>query len=155
MKLTEFIHGPSIIATLQSTERDGVIGELVQSLVASGSIDQSSVEEVTAAIVKREKNGSTGFGKGVAVPHVKHPKVKKLAGTVGLSSAGVDFAALDHKPVHTVFMLLSPVGADQQHLAAMEVVFRSLNKDLFRKFLKQSTTREQVEDLLRDTDAGK
>src|SRR5262249_15384971 len=104
---------------------------------------------------KREQNGSTGFGKGVAVPHVKHSKVKKMAGTVGRSSAGVDFAALDHQPVYSVVLLLSPENQPQQHLQAMNIVLSNLQKDMFRGFLRQAATREAIMDLLEEADQGK
>ncbi len=61
---------------------------------------RSARSKPSAAVIKREQNGSTGFGKGVAVPHVKHPAVKQMSGTIGRSAGGLDFAALDHQPVH-------------------------------------------------------
>ena len=98
---------------------------------------------------------ATGFGKGVAVPHVKHAAVKKMAGTVGRSSQGIDFAALDHQPVFTIVLLLSPEHQPQQHLQAMNIVFSNLQKDMFRRFLRQSDTREKIVDLLDEADQGK
>ena len=85
MKLREFIVNEAIQAELVSTDRDGAIRELVTALAASGTLPESAVDEVVAALIKREQNGSTGFGKGVAVPHAKHPKIKQMAGTVGRS----------------------------------------------------------------------
>jgi mannitol/fructose-specific phosphotransferase system IIA component (Ntr-type) len=91
----------------------------------------------------------------VAVPHVKHPKVKKMVGTVGRSAGGVDFAALDHQPVYSVVLLLSPENQPQQHLQAMNIVFSNLQKDMFRRFLRQADTREGIVDLLDEADQGK
>ena len=88
----------------------------MQSLADNGAIDPAGVDEIVAALIKREQNGSTGFGKGVAVPHAKHPKVTKMIGTIGRSSEGLDFAALDHQPVYCIVLLLSPEGSAQQHL---------------------------------------
>ena len=112
------------------------------------------MDEVVAALIKREQNGSTGFGKGVAVPHVKHAKVKKMAGTIGRSADGIDFAALDHQPVYSIVLLLSPENQPQQHLQAMNIVFSNLQKDMFRRFLRQSTTREAIIELLDEADQG-
>src|SRR4051812_39699004 len=155
MKLSEFIVTEAIVPSLASTERDGVLRELVSSLADAGALPQSAIDEVLAAIIKREQNGSTGFGKGVAVPHVKHAKVKKMAGTIGRSEAGIDFAALDHQPVYSIFLLLSPENQPQQHLQAMNIVFSNLQKDIFRKFLRQSATRETIVELLDEADQGK
>jgi len=155
MKLKEFIVSDAIIAELKSTDRDGVLRELVTSLSEAGALPGDAVDEVVSALIKREQNGSTGFGKGVAVPHVKHAKVSKMAGTVGRSVNGVDFAALDHQPVYSVVLLLSPENQPQQHLQAMNAVFNNLQKDTFRRFLRQSDTREKIVDLLDEADQGK
>jgi mannitol/fructose-specific phosphotransferase system IIA component (Ntr-type) len=155
MKFSEFIVKDAIRAELKAGERDGVIQELVTALADAGALPQTAVEEVVAALVKREKNGSTGFGKGVAVPHVKHAKVKKMAAAVGRSVGGVDFSALDSQPVYSVVLLLSPESLPQQHLQAMNVIFTNLQKDTFRKFLRQSTTKEAIADLLDEADQGK
>src|SRR3981081_2646511 len=98
MKLREFINPNAIVANLKATDRDGVIRELVTSLASSGALPESSVDEVVTALIKREQNGSTGFGKGVAVPHAKHAKVKQMAGTIGRSEAGNDFVCAGTKP---------------------------------------------------------
>src|SRR6187200_270707 len=155
MKLKEFIVTEAITPELSASDRDGAIRELVTALATAGALPESAVDEVIAALIKREQNGSTGFGKGVAVPHVKHPKVSKMAGAVGRSVAGVDFAALDHQPVYSVFLLLSPENIPQQHLQAMNIVFSNLQKDTFRRFLRQSSTREEIVDLLDEADQGK
>ena len=155
MKLKEFIVPGAIVPELKASDRDGVIRELVEGLAAAGAVPTESVDEVVAALIKREQNGSTGFGKGVAVPHVKHAKVTKMAGAVGRSVNGVDFAALDHQPVYSVFLLLSPDNAPQQHLQAMNIVFSNLQKDMFRRFLRNAATREGIVDLLDEADQGK
>ena len=155
MKLNECIVRDAIVAELTSSDRDGVLRELVTSLSTAGALPADAVDEVVAALIKREQNGSTGFGKGVAVPHVKHAKVTKMAGTVGRSAGGIDFAALDHQPVYSIFLLLSPDNQPQQHLQAMNIVFSNLQKDMFRRFLRQAATREAITDLLDEADQGK
>ena len=69
MKLREFIVPQAIVASIQAHDRDGAIRELVTSLAAAGAMPESAIDEVVTALIKREQNGSTGFGKGVAVPH--------------------------------------------------------------------------------------
>ena len=155
MKLKEFIVTEAIVPQIVAGDRDGALRELVTSLAGAGALAADAVDDVVAALIKREQNGSTGFGKGVAVPHVKHPKVTKMAGTVGRSVNGIDFAALDHQPVYSVVLLLSPENAPQQHLQAMNAVFNNLQKDTFRRFLRQSSTREAIADLLDEADQGK
>lgn len=155
MKLKDFIVTEAITPQLEATDRDGAVRELVTALARAGSVPESAVDEIVAAVIKREQNGSTGFGKGVAVPHVKHSKVKQMVGAIGRSVGGIDFAALDHQPVYTIFLLLSPENQPQQHLQAMNIVFSNLQKDMFRRFLRQAETREGVVDLLDEADQGK
>jgi nitrogen PTS system EIIA component len=155
MKLREFIVTEAIVPEIEATDRDGAIRELVASLATNGALAADAVDEVVAALIKREQNGSTGFGKGVAVPHVKHAKVKKMAGTIGRSGSGIDFSALDHQPVYSIVLLLSPENQPQHHLQAMNIVFSNLQKDMFRRFLRQSDNVETIVELLDEADAGK
>jgi nitrogen PTS system EIIA component len=152
MKFSELIHTPSVIPELEATERNGVIRELVQSLANHGALEDDAVEPITRAVIARENQGSTGFGKGVAVPHVKHERVGKMVATVGRSSRGVDFAALDRAPVFTVVLLLSPADSPDAHLAAMERIFRHLQRESFRRFLRQADTHEAIVDLINEVD---
>jgi PTS system nitrogen regulatory IIA component len=152
MKLKDFIVSEAVVPQLNASDRDGALRELALSLAKANALPESAVDEIVAALIKREQNGSTGFGKGVAVPHVKHAMVKRIAGTIGRSTTGIDFAALDHQPVFTIFLLLSPENQPQQHLQAMNIVFSNLQKDIFRRFLRQSATREAIVDLLDEAD---
>ena len=152
MKLKDFIVTDAIISELAATERDAALRELATALAKAEALPATAIEEIVAALIKREQNGSTGFGKGVAVPHVKHPAVKRMAGTIGRSVSGIEFAALDHQPVFTIFLLLSPENQPQQHLQAMNIVFSNLQKDIFRRFLRQSATREAIVELLDEAD---
>jgi PTS system nitrogen regulatory IIA component len=155
MKFSEFIVKEAVEPDLKATDRDAVLAELVNKLADAGALPKTAVEEVVAALIKREKNGSTGFGKGVAVPHVKHPKIKKMVGTLGRSVRGIDFAALDHQPVYIAVLLLSPENQPQQHLQAMNIIFTSLQKDTFRRFLRQNATSDGIIELLDEADQGK
>jgi len=155
MKFSDFIVKDAIRPTLAAGDRDGALSELVNSLADAGAIPKALVDEIFGALIKREKNGSTGFGKGVAVPHVKHAKIKQMVGTLGRSVGGIDFAALDKQPVYCMVLLLSPEDKPQQHLQAMNVVFTNLQNDTFRKFLRQSDTRESIGELLDEADQGK
>lgn len=152
MKLADFFDTEAFVADLQATDRNGVIRELVEALVESGSIDEADKEGIARACINRENHGSTGFGKGVAVPHVKHSGIKKMTATIGRSTAGVDFAALDRAPVYTVVMLLSPEDEAETHLAAMERIFRHLQRDNFRRFLRQAQSREEMKELIIEAD---
>ncbi|MCC7192923.1 MAG: PTS sugar transporter subunit IIA [Phycisphaeraceae bacterium] len=153
MKLMDFVVEEAIVADLKGSQRDDVIKELVDVLVASGAAPKAVREELIKLILDREKHGSTGFGKGVAVPHVKHDKIKHMAAAIGVSSQGVDFNALDKAPVFSIVLLLSPKDKAADHLHAMESIFSNLQKDTFRRFLRQASTVQEVKELLQEADA--
>jgi len=155
MKLTELVTPEAIVADLKAAERDDAIAELIDALIEAGEAPAETRADLIKAIVDREKHGSTGFGKGVAVPHVKHEKLARRAAAIGVSRTGVDFNALDKAPVYSIFLLLSPADEPDEHLQAMETIFSNLQKESFRKFLRQASTRQEVLDLLEEADAEK
>ncbi len=142
----------AIIPELNATNRDGVIIEMVDALVTSGCVTEEQREEFTKAIIRRENKGSTGFGHGVAVPHVKHADINTMHIAIGNSADGVDFKALDREPVYSVVLLLSPEDQPENHLDAMEAIFSSLSQDTFRRFLRQANSPDDVLTLLTETD---
>lgn len=152
MKFKEFVCFEATVPELQSTDRNGVITELVESLVQTGKLPADVSADVTKTMIKRENEASTGMGKGVAIPHVKHKAVKDIVAVVGQSPAGLDFAALDEQPVYVVILLISPPDNPDRHLQAMENVFRHLQNEKFRRFLRQCRTPEMLEDLLEEAD---
>ncbi|HPF41124.1 MAG TPA: PTS sugar transporter subunit IIA [Phycisphaerae bacterium] len=152
MKLADFVVPGAILPNITSTDRNGVIRDLVTALADAGELATEDVEVIAKAAIQRENQGSTGFGKGVAVPHVKHAKIPRIMAAIGRSAAGVDFAALDRSPVYTVVMLLSPPDQPEAHLQAMERIFSHLQRDQFRRFLRQAETVEAVLDLIREAD---
>ena len=152
MKFTDFVCFKATVPELQAPDRNGVIAELISSLDKTGRLGKGKSKEIARAMIKREKEASTGMGKGVAVPHVKHKAVKDVVAAIGQSSAGIDFSALDKQPVYSVILLISPADEPDKHLQAMENIFRHLQHEKFRKFLRQCRSIAQIEDLLREVD---
>ena len=152
MKFHEFVEFDAVRADLNAEEKEGVIQELVNALVESGSVNADQQESIVKAIMNREELGSTGIGRGVAVPHTKHPSVDKLVGTVGVSVEGVDFDSLDGEKVHLIFLLVSPPDRPGDHLRALENITRQLQRDALCRFLKQSKTTDDIQQLLEEAD---
>lgn len=153
MKLTEIVVSEAVLPDLASSSRDDAIAEIVDALVAAGALSPELKDEFIKAIIKREKRGSTGFGHGVAVPHVKHTAIGKMAVAVGISRSGIDFNALDKQPVYSIFLLLSPEDKPEDHLDAMEAIFGNLSQDTFRRFLRQAQSADDVIGLLEEADS--
>lgn len=153
MKLTQIVASGAVVPSLIAQHRDEVVRELIEALSACDAVPPELKGELISRVLDRERRGSTGFGRGVAVPHVKHPGIKKMCAAVGLSQAGIDFNSLDKQPVYSVFLLVSPEDRPEHHLQAMEVIFKNLSKDTFRKFLRQAATTEEVQVLLDEADS--
>ena len=152
MKLTEFVVSDAILPTLEATSKEDAIRAMVGSLKNAGKISASDEESIVAAILKREELGSTGIGRGIAVPHTKNPSVNALTATVAISEEGVDFDSLDGEVVHILFLLVSPPDKPGEHLRALETVARQLRDDDFCSFLRQSKTQSAIVELLEEAD---
>jgi mannitol/fructose-specific phosphotransferase system IIA component (Ntr-type) len=148
MRMSDFVVREAILPALAAGGKEAAIREMVESLRASGHIKPGEQESVIKAILKREQLGSTGIGRGVAIPHTKHESVDRLLGTVAVSHTGVPFDSLDSEPVYIFVMLISPQDQPGAHLRALENVSRNLRDDAFCRALRQATTREQVWELL-------
>jgi len=154
MKLADFVCFDAIIPELKAHSRDDAIAELVTALDKAGKLGKNNCQKIIKAVVKRENQATTGMGKGIALPHVQHLVVKDVVAAVGQSSSGIDFTALDKQLVYSVILLVSPADNPDKHLQAMESIFRHLQSDRFRSFLRQSQTAEQIKDLLMEADAN-
>jgi PTS system fructose-specific IIA component/PTS system nitrogen regulatory IIA component len=152
MKFSSFILVDAIRADLQAEDKRSIVEELVGAIVAAGGIKAEEQESVVQAVMKREELGSTGIGRGVAVPHSKHASVNRLIGTVGISRDGVDFNSLDGEKVQIFFLLVSPPDRPGDHLRALENISRQLRDDTFCRFLKQAKAVEDIKQLLDEAD---
>ena len=155
MKLADFLFPGAFVPELQSDDKEGVIRELVEALVRAKKLLRGNVTGVVDALLERERLGSTGIGKGIAVPHAKHRSVKEVVGTVGLSPQGVDFAALDGELVYVFFLLVSSPNDAAGHLAALELLAETLKHETFCRFLRQCRTQQELVELLEEADQGR
>ena len=152
MKFSDFICRDAIRTNLDANEKQAVIRSMATSLLEANKVNEKDYESIVEAILKREELGSTGIGRGVAVPHTKHPSIDKLIGTVAISDGGVNFDSLDGEKVHLLFLLVSPPDRPGDHLRALENISRQLRDDTFCRFLKQSKKPEDVWQLLEEAD---
>lgn len=153
MKFSDFVSTDAIRSDVEAGTKQGVIREMAEALVEAGCIAPAELEGIVKAIMKREDLGSTGIGRGVAVPHTKHPSVDRLVGTVAVSRKGIDFESLDGEPVHLLFLLVSPPDRPGDHLRALENISRQLRDEDFCRRLKASATPADIEHLLEEADS--
>lgn len=154
MRMSDFVIREAITTNLAATTKEGVIREMVANLRRAGYFKTSEPEDIVKAILKRELLGSTGIGRGVAIPHAKHASVEQLVGAVAISKTGVGFESLDNEPVFVFVMLVSPNDRPGDHLRALENVSRCLRDDAFVKALRNAPDANAVWDLLTEEHTG-
>jgi len=104
MKLREFFSADAVKLDLEAETKDEALKELVSLL----ELDEKSEAILVKMLKRRENLGSTGFGGGVAIPHCRSLVVKRLRVAFGRKPAGLEFDALDDKPVHHMFLIVAP-----------------------------------------------
>src|ERR1700722_12617434 len=148
MRMSDFVVREAIVPGLSATSKEGVIRSMVAALANAGQFRGADQEDIVRAILKRELLGSTGIGRGVAIPHTKHASVDRLVGTVAVAPAGVAFESLDGEPVYIFVLLISPQDRPGDHLRALENVSRCLRDDAFVRSLRNAGSREEISALL-------
>jgi len=110
------------------------------------------VEGVVATILKREALASTGLGGGIAIPHGRVAGLGRPLAAIGLSPQGTEFGALDGKPVHLLFLILTPVHDEGAHVHILGKISRLLTSDYLRERLLSAKGPDDVMEVLRITD---
>ena len=142
MKIQDVLNKNVMLFDLQATDKEGVINEIIQSLVDNGVV--TDFETFKAGIMNREAQTSTGLGDGIAMPHSKNEAVKEATVLFAKSNKGVDYASLDGQPTDLFFMIAAPEGANDTHLAALAELSKYLMKPGFADKLRQASTPDQV-----------
>jgi len=140
----------AIVADLQAATRDDVLDEMVRAAVAAGVLPRTRRAQVLGALMDREQRGSTGLGRGIAIPHAKIAGLRNHAGIVARSVGGIDFRAIDGERVHVMVMLVSPDSRHEEHLATLRWVSLMARDPDFASFIRQARTAEQIYEVLQE-----
>ena len=142
MKIQDVLNKNVMLFDLQATDKEGVINEMVQSLVDNGVV--TDFDTFKTGIMNREAQTSTGLGEGIAMPHSKNEAVKEATVLFAKSNKGVDYASLDGQPTDLFFMIAAPEGANDTHLAALAELSKYLMKPGFADKLRQASNPDEV-----------
>lgn len=143
-----------MIMDLKATTKSEVIDEMVHNYYEHGIIDDEDLYKKD--IIKREEEGSTGMGDGIAIPHAHDAAVKKPAVQFARSVAGVDYDSMDGQPAHLFFMIAAPEGGDNTHLQALAALSQVLmNPSDVVTALKAADTPDKVQDIFAEAVAKK
>lgn len=150
MKLSDLLNEEGITVGLKATDKRGVIEELVGLLLAASGGHITKKDEIVKSVWEREELMSTGIGQGVGIPHAKSNAVDRLYAVFGKSDAGVDFAALDQKPVHIFFLLVAPEDQSGPHVKTLARISRLLKHSYFRQALLEARKAAEVLTIIRE-----
>ena len=155
MDIVELLTKDSISTKLNSSDKDGIVSELTDLLVSSGGIKKTEKSEIIKLLKERESLGSTGIGKGVAIPHAKSPKVKKLIAAFGISKRGIDFKSLDGEPSYIFFLLIAPGETPGPHLKALAKISRLLDDKFVRDKLRTAKNSQDLLTIIKEEEQKK
>lgn len=146
MEVNEFINENLIKMKLESDNKDSVIKEMIEIMAKNDVI--TNKEEVIKKAMEREAKGTTGVGKGVAIPHVKSDAVKRPAVAFGRSDEGIDYGSMDEKPSYLFFLITVPEESHNEHLKLLAQLSRNLVHDDFRDNLLAAKDEAEIMSIL-------
>ena len=146
----EVFEPANVVRDLRAVEREGVLAELVGTLVSGGTLARREGEKALELLRKREALGSTGIGGGVAIPHVKMPGLRRIAAALGLSRTGIDYRSVDGVRVRVVFLVLRPDGEEEEHLRFLRWISNLARNRVIARFALAAKDVPEVVGLLRE-----
>ena len=146
MNFSDFMRKELVLLDLLSEKKEHIIKELICPIIKTGFTN--SEETLYKAILDREALGSTAIGKGVAIPHAETTSIKEKIIVFGRSKKGIDFDAIDSKPVNLFFMIISPHREISPHLKILARIFRFLKDKTFRDALMNAKSSEDIMELI-------
>jgi PTS system nitrogen regulatory IIA component len=149
MKITKWFKKENIIENVIAKTKREVLAELSGICIRNGNLDP---DRMILALLEREKLGSTGIGDGIAIPHGKLAGLDEMLISFGISRSGVDFEALDGKPVYLFFLLMAPEDSTGQHLKVLAKISRMLKDEKFRHRLMEASKREEIYRIINEKD---
>jgi fructose-specific phosphotransferase system IIA component len=152
MKLTDYIGPENIKLDLEGSDKQEVIEALVDHL--ADQCERCDADTILEAVLKRERDGSTGLEKGIAIPHAKCDAVDKLRIVVGISKKGVDFEAQDGQPSHLFFLMIAPTTESGPHVQAIAKIVKMIKVPGFREKLLKATRPEQIIEAMERVENG-
>lgn len=147
MALIDLVVPEVIKVPLESTDKPGVLRELVGVLHKAGRIQD--LDTVLKAVQEREYKQSTGLEEGIAVPHGKTAAVASLQLAIGIAPQGIDFNSLDGKPAKLFFLLVGSPDQSGPHVQALADVARLARSKMFCRALIGAENVQQVVELMR------
>ncbi len=149
MKILDFLSIERIIPNIQSRDKMGVIDELAKAVADTTSAEKSEIAKV---LLEREQLGSTGIGDGIAIPHGRLNSIDSIIMGFGSSGKGIEYDAIDDKPVNIFFLLLTPENSTGGHLKVLAQISKLLKSKQFKTDLGNAKSEQEVLEIIQEAD---
>ncbi len=155
MKLDGLFKSKSIILDVEETETEPLFDKMVEATKDAFDFEEMDKDTVVQALLEREREGTTGIGGGIAIPHAKIDEVDDLAGGFARTEEGIDFRAVDGEAVNLFFLVLSPEEQAEEQLSALQRITNAIkNNPHLTKFLRRAQTKKEVLELFEEAEEG-
>ena len=148
MKVFELLKESFILTDFKSDDKKDIINELIDLHKEDDNVND--IEKVRTAIHDREKEMSTGIGKGFAIPHGKTNAVNDVIVSFGKTTSDIDYEALDGNPVHLVFLLVGKVDLVSKYIKLLSRISQVMNKDDFREKILNAKTKDEIINIFKE-----
>jgi PTS system nitrogen regulatory IIA component len=149
--IRNYLQTDLIIENVRATDKNGLFREFASLLLDQRKIRDDA--DLVRILLEREALGTTGIGDGVAIPHAKVAGISDMVVAFGRSSVGVEYHAIDAKPVNLIFLLVTPEDRPGDHLKALARISRILKNAALRDGLRMASDRAEIQRLLFEEDA--
>ena len=149
MKILEVLQKDAILENLESTDKKGILEELVAPVAKAAKVSEEGLVKV---LLDRERLGSTGIGGGVGIPHGKLKNLDNIVLGFGRSRNGVNFESMDGKPTHIFFLLVTPENSTGLHLKMLARISRLLKDESFKERLTNASSRDDIFTIIQEAD---
>ena len=151
--IAKLIDAAALIGELEAKTKAAALEELLVAAQAAGAVPASAAKALGKRLADREAIGSTGLGNGVAVPHVKGDEVRRVTLVLARCRKGLEWQAIDGRPVHVLFLLVSPSDEPEVHLQCLRWIAGLARNSDFRRFLLDAADPAAMRELLRELSA--
>lgn len=147
MRLSELLTPSLITTSLEATDKDEAFEEMVSLMVRAGAIKdrQTALERLRA----REARQSTGVVPGLALPHARLAGIPGVVVALGISPHGIDYDAMDHRPVHVIIMLFSEEGNPGPHIIALGEISRLFSDHKLLSRIREASAAQDIIQLIK------
>ncbi len=142
---TGFFSPGSVVWDLQSVDKFDAIRETIRRTTIFRTIPNLDLQEFTTSVVQREKEQSTGFGRGIAIAHGRTVQVPTSEVALGVSRTGLEYDSFDGLPVHLLFIVASHPDRQIDYLRILSSLATLARNEIFRKDLLSCLCQEEVQ----------